>query len=190
MREDVETRVWLRRYIHEQGCWWKELGIRGWVAQEYVYLTRYTRSGYPLESAVVDTMWADRDGVQALIEGECIAMLRRRAERVVVGDERSSVQPDDWATLHPVLWEHLTAAKWEDGSPREPSSLMIFAQDGLLKGMLRDKAEGLCLWATARNVGELLSMMETMAGDPATEWRVDRQAPGQQARRRPKGGGR
>lgn len=190
MREDVETRVWLRRYVHQQACWWKELGIRGWVSGEYVYLTRYTRAGFALESVVIDTMWADRDGVQALIEGECIAMLRKRAERVVLGDDKSTVKADDWAALHPTLWEHLTTTRWDDGSPREPSSLLIFFQDSNLKGMLRDKAEGLCLWATGRNVTELLSAMEVMAADPGTEWREDRQAPGQTAKRRKNGGGR
>lgn len=77
--------------------------------------------------------------------------------------------------LHPNLWDHLYQTKWDDGSPRETSSMLFFAQDGMLKACIKDKANGLCLWVSARSMGALIDAVEAALADPGSDWRVDRQ---------------
>lgn len=115
-------------------------------------------------------------------------MLRKPSERRVQGQQVGSVERDEIATLCPTLWEYMTATTWDDGSARLPSSLLLFAQDGMLKGMLRDRDAGLCLWVAGSSISGLLGVLEAALLDPQTEWRVDRQQPGQTASRKKRAG--
>lgn len=114
-------------------------------------------------------------------------MLEKPANRKVAGI--SAELPRDVRAVkeYPLLWDHLSQRKWADGSPRQTSSLMIFEQDGVLKAMLRDKDAGLCLWVASKSLYGVLGALEAALGDPEAEWRVDRQAEGQQAKRVKKG---
>jgi hypothetical protein len=89
----------------------------------------------------------------------------------------------EFASVYPVLWSYLSQCQWEDGTARDTSSLLIFAQDGILKAMLRDRDAGLCLWGSAPTVGGLFEVLEGMLSDPKADWRQDRQQPGQTAKR-------
>lgn len=184
MREDVPDRVWLKRLVDNPRAWWLDKGIRTFVTNEYIWLIRYTRQGFPLSSSVVDLFWCDREQALAVIEGEMESMLRKREERRVLGDEATGTNDPQWEKTYPNLWEFVTAGRYSDGSPRVQGSLLIFFQDGQVKGMLRDKDQGLCLWATAKGCSQLLELIETMLDDPEAEWRIDRQAEGDKAKRR------
>jgi len=170
--------------------WWYEMGIRCWVSDYRVYLMRMTRDGWPLETSCLDVFYDEPRHVIPLVEGEARNMLRRRADRNVEGEAKAALKAGAFETAHKALWSYMTDCAWDDGSPREPASLLIFMQDGQMKGMLRDKAEGLCLWASASGIAELLGLLDIMIEDPETVWRVDRQQPGQAAKRRPGGGRR
>jgi hypothetical protein len=178
------SRQWLKEYVQNRRAWWASHGIAGWVRGETVHLVRFTRPGYPLESAEVDVFWCNREQAAALVEGEAMTMLRKREERKVLGEETTGLRDPEWSVNYPSLWEQLTATRYPDGSAREPGSLLLFVQDGQIKAMLRDKDQGLCLWATAKGASQVLSLLETMVSDEDTDWREDRQAPGQQARRK------
>ena len=101
--------------------------------------------------------------------------LKKGVERKVGGESAAPMIGGPFGTKYPGLWDHLTQLKWEDGSPRVPSSLLVFQQDGSLKAMLRDKSAGLCFWAAARTWEGLLQAVEAGIQDPAAEWRQDRQ---------------
>lgn len=180
---------WLWQLVHGTQSWWYQRGVRGWVAGDRVYLFRLGWTGIPVESVVLNVLWCDRHQVRALIEGEAMSMLRKREERKVMGEALELLADLEAEKRWPALWEHLTAGTYPDGSKRERSSLTVFYQDGSIRGMLRDKDQKLCLWATCKSLFGLLDALEAGANDPDAEWRDDRQAPGQQAHRRPNGGG-
>ncbi len=83
----------------------------------------------------------------------------------------------------PRLFAHLTQTSWEDGTPRETSSVILFSQDGCYKAMLRDKAAALCLWVACPQLEKLLDVLEQSLADEKSVWRVDRAAGGQRSSR-------
>jgi K+-transporting ATPase A subunit len=95
----------------------------------------------------------------------------------------AKLRTDHWSLAHPTLWSYLTQWSWEDGSPRQTCSLLMFVADFTLKAMLRDPNTGLCLWVTAETMHELYEALEAKLCDPRADWRVDRKSPGQQAKR-------
>lgn len=144
----------------------------------------------------VPIAWESRDvpglgGRELLVVVSELAMslLRKGEKRRVGGVSGSIIEPCALSSRWPVLWSHLTQAAWEDGEVRETSNLLVFAQDGMLKAMVRDKEEGLCLWMAGGSLTELLDGVEAALCDPQAEWRVDRQAEGQKAKRVRKGTG-
>ena len=52
-------------------------------------------------------------------------------------------------TRWPSLVEYLSQTKWDDGSPRETSTLMLLVEDGMLKACINDRALGRSLWVAA-----------------------------------------
>jgi hypothetical protein len=88
-----------------------------------------------------------------------------------------------FAGEYPLLWSYLTQNKWEDGTPRQTASILIFSDDGILKGMLRDREAGLCLWVAGATMDGLFVALEGSVGDPRADWRQDRQMAGQTAKR-------
>lgn len=107
----------------------------------------------------------------------------QRQNRKVAGSADRVLTDPDFASHWPSLWEHLTAVKWDDGSPRRTSSLLVFSQDGVLKGMLRDQEAALCLWVAGATYQGLLDALEAGCCDPDTEWRQDRLKAGDTAKR-------
>lgn len=93
----------------------------------------------------------------------------------------------EFATRWPTLWAYLSQTKWEDGSVRQTSSMTVFQSDGMLKGMLKDSNIGMCLWVAGTTFMGLLDVLEAALCDPAADWRMDRRAQGDQARRVKKG---
>lgn len=73
--------------------------------------------------------------------------------------------------LLPALREHLCDTQWADGSPRQTSTLLIFAEDGCWKCCLTDRASERSTWVSARTLGGLFqSLGERLQSDTA-EWR-------------------
>jgi hypothetical protein len=167
----------------ERQPWWGASGIWALSWRRVVFVQQYTWSGYPVDchcSAVgaypAGAGWQE-------VEKEVLEMLRKSEVRKSEDVPQARLLPCEWATLLPTTWAYLTQDRWEDGSPRETSGLLVFQQDGLLKAMLRDKNSGLCLWVTGQSLQGLLATLEAALGDPAAEWRQDRQQAGQKASR-------
>jgi len=125
---------------------------------------------------------AGRD-LLTLVSEMSMGLLKKGEQRRVGGAAGSLVEPDTFSSEYPVLWSHLTQVEWSKDEPRETSSLLVFHQDGMLKGMIRDREAGLCLWMAAGSMTGLLGALEAGLCDPQAEWRVDRQAEGAKAKR-------
>lgn len=103
--------------------------------------------------------------------------------RKVAGIAGQVAEVDEWAIAYPLLFEHMTAVKWDDGTSRQTSSLTLFQQDGVVKAILKDKEAGLCLWVASPGVGTLFPVLEAALASSETEWRVDRHQGGESAKR-------
>lgn len=110
-------------------------------------------------------------------------MLARQMDRKVQGVHATPVDPCELALQIPTVYDYLGQTAWPDGSVRQTSSLLVFQQDGMFKGMLKDAEAGLCLWIAGKSLTGLLASLEAALNDPNAEWRVDRQLVGQSARR-------
>jgi hypothetical protein len=168
--------------------WWEEMGVRVFRQGEVLHLVRYSRRGFPLDAT---TAYLGSDHFAAwleTVETGAEIVLQKPANRKVAGVASELPKDIRAAKEYPLLWDHLSQRKWDDGSPRQTSSMMLFEQDGVLKAMLRDKDAGLCLWVASKSLYGVLGALEAALGDPEAEWRVDRQAEGQQARRVKRGG--
>lgn len=86
----------------------------------------------------------------------------------------------DWfTTTFPTLAEYLSVTAWDDGSPRETSTLLVFVEEGVWKGCIHDRAAGRSAWLSGAAPVALLGRLEDALRDETVEWR----------RRKPDAGG-
>lgn len=72
---------------------------------------------------------------------------------------------------YPALWEYLTSEAWDNGQPRETSTLLVFASEGRWKACLHDRALSAHLWAEGGSWDDLLACLEERLSDPKAAWR-------------------
>lgn len=91
----------------------------------------------------------------------------------------SARTPDDpvVARALPALWEYLTATRFEDGSVRVCSTLLIFVEDGLWKACLNDRENDRSAWVSAGTWKELLEALERGLASDTAHWRAKPQGP-------------
>lgn len=82
-----------------------------------------------------------------------------------------------FASRCPALWEYLTLTAWDDGSPRDPATLLIFVDSGVLKCCLSDKANSRVAFLSASTLEQLLSGLEDGLVRSTLDWRVRRDHP-------------
>jgi len=88
----------------------------------------------------------------------------------------------DAATLFPTLWEYLSGDAWDDGSPRETSTVLFFVEAGMCKACLNDRSLQRKCWSTGPSPEACLTSLEGALASGNVEWRADNGKPG--ARRR------
>jgi len=77
-----------------------------------------------------------------------------------------------WAKGLPRICEYLSTTAWDDGTPREPSTLTIKAQDGQILCALNDKDASRTLYATADTVMGGLKSLEKHLEANTGDWRA------------------
>ena len=102
------------------------------------------------------------------------SVLKKSAARTVEGECQAEPEGGDFLLMYPTLWTHLVQAKWDDGSPRKPSSITIFSDGPVMKCVLKDKETSTCLWLACPSMDGLFVLVEAALNDPATVWRLDR----------------
>ena len=135
--------------------------------------------GKPGRRWVCLPMWyGTREEVWKTVEEYAMSLLRKGAFTAPAAAAGGTLVDPKFQQSCPVLWQYLTQQTWEDGSPREPSGLTVFVQDGLFKGLLRENTQQLCLWVAATSFFGLLESFERELGKDQPDWRVDRRAGG------------
>lgn len=72
----------------------------------------------------------------------------------------------------PSLHEYLTQAKWDDGSLRTTSTLLIFIDQGVLRLCLNDRENSRSCFFTAAEFGEGMAKLESALATGKVEWRM------------------
>lgn len=96
-----------------------------------------------------------------------------------VAEKKSpSTEPQDEAFRRamPALWEFLTLSAWEDGSPRETGTFLIFSEDGKVKGCLCNRDTGHVGFVSADGWVSLLEAVEAALMNDSVDWRLSRTA--------------
>lgn len=73
--------------------------------------------------------------------------------------------------LYPLLWTYLTDDTWDDGKPRERSTLMLICEGGVLKVWLNDKALRRSVWVTGESPEDAMGALEQGLRDECLPWR-------------------
>lgn len=82
-----------------------------------------------------------------------------------------------FAMEYPAVWEYLTADSFDDGKPRQTSTVTLFVEGGLCKVVLRDREAQQALFASGETVEGVLASLEGMLVDALADWRMDRKGP-------------
>jgi hypothetical protein len=73
---------------------------------------------------------------------------------------------------HPALAEYLEVDAWEDGRPRQTSTLLLFLEDGVVKACLNDRDADRALWVSGGSVAGVLESLEAALSGGTGEWRT------------------
>lgn len=103
--------------------------------------------------------------------------LRRRDDNMLRADPGLPPQPDSLTARFPSLWEFISLASWEDGSPRVPGTVLLFVDDDMVKVRLSDRAQGFTAWVSAKSLEGVLEGCERGLRDDGLEWRKDKPTP-------------
>jgi len=100
---------------------------------------------------------------------EVLGLMNWMANRDKLGGDAVEWEDDEFYVNYPHLYEALTVRAYPDGSSRKPSALLIFVQDGALKGRLTEPSMSLVLWKSGDTLAGLLASLEKdlASGTPA-----------------------
>lgn len=76
------------------------------------------------------------------------------------------------ATSYPNLFSYLTEERWDDGSPRETSTLLLFVEHGILKVCLNDRAVGRTCFLSCASFDAALEALEHGLASDTLPWRA------------------
>lgn len=72
---------------------------------------------------------------------------------------------------YPDVWAMLTDDRWDDGSPRERSTILILVDGGTVKLWLNDRAMGRAAWVSGETVEGALEALNGALYDGTVAWR-------------------
>jgi len=77
-----------------------------------------------------------------------------------------------WQERWPALCSHLFDLKYEDGAPRQTSTLMLLAEQGVAKACLNDREAERSAWVSGRSFTEALDALEAGLVEDRLDWRA------------------
>lgn len=97
-------------------------------------------------------------------------MVRKR-EKMDGESMRFSPGEDSILRNYRELSSYLADTKFEDGTKRETSTLLLFVEDGQLKACLNDREEGATAWVSNNSLVGILEDLEAGLQDNTLGWR-------------------
>lgn len=117
------------------------------------------------------------------VYAESLAMaIKKRDNGSAPGEGGGRAVAGKWGKDYPVLWEFLTLAKYEDGSPRTLPTLTLFVDLTCVKLCLNDRDQGLTGWMAAETVEGAFLLLEKHLKEDKLEWKTSQQGGGRKKR--------
>lgn len=89
----------------------------------------------------------------------------------------------EFAKDYPALHEYLTAETYDDGSPRQTSTMLFFVEDGGFKLCFCDRDLDRTVWAHDDSIEECLLSLEAVLSSGTAVWRKSGQRRGAKAKK-------
>jgi len=87
---------------------------------------------------------------------------------------------EQFLAKYPTLLDHLKSPKYDDGTARQTSTLMIFCENESLKICLNDRDNGRSVFVCGANICEALQSLEDGLCGDSLEWRIKGAKPNSQ----------
>jgi len=100
--------------------------------------------------------------------------MRKPTQAKATVPDKGSLDGCDMSKQYPTLFEMITETKWDSGEERRTTTLLIFLEDGLLKGCLNDRALKCSFFLAGDSLQGLLSGMEAALATDSAVWRPQR----------------
>ena len=97
--------------------------------------------------------------------------MRKPVKTADPGTPLALMPDDEFAAQYPTVTEYLSTVKYDDGSPRSPSALSLFLEDGMCKLALNDKDCKRSLYVASDTFVGALALMESALAAPNPPWR-------------------
>jgi len=96
----------------------------------------------------------------------------RRASSPAPDDDRPPIVSADHLSLaYPLVWKFLTLTVYGDGSRREPGSVSIFFDAGVVKACANDKDASLAAFVSGDGLAGVLESLEVGLREDRLDWR-------------------
>jgi hypothetical protein len=125
------------------------------------------------KQAIADVVW------------RCQAVKKKDTKKVA--GLKSHAAPGVLETSYPNLAQFLTTALYDDGEEREAPTMTLWAQGGLWKLSIKDRAEGLVMWLSAEKLLELMQLADIYCLEEDAPWRRDAHGDADKGKRLKKG---
>ena len=104
-----------------------------------------------------------------------MSSFKKKGARKSGGSDKAwSAKGDTLLSSRKLLCEYLSVSAFDDGQPRETSTLMLFVEDGFLKACLSDREEGCVAFFSGDSLEGLLESVEGALQDGSADWRMSR----------------
>jgi len=100
-------------------------------------------------------------------------MALRKRSQPAAGEpsELKLVEDDGFYARWPHVFDFLTQLRWEDGTPRQVGTVVLFVEDGKPKACLSDKDADEVCFVTGGGFLEALDLAEAGLGMDKLDWR-------------------
>jgi len=96
----------------------------------------------------------------------------KKPDLTAQGSSFIPLKSSNWSEVYPTLWEWLTEEKFDDGTFRTTSSLLVFVQSGELKACINDRHYSRSAFISAATVEDLLQSLDEKLESDSLDWRV------------------
>jgi len=100
-----------------------------------------------------------------------MAIKRPQSDQSGVPADAACVDPS-WQERWPTLCSYLFDLRYEDGTPRQTSTLMLLAEQGVAKACLNDREAERSAWVSGRALSEVLDALEVGLANDRLDWRA------------------
>lgn len=144
--------------------------VEATVKNEAVFVVRPAHETTPLAVVRYPRRWVD--ALPDEVRREAImSFLKRKAELAQGKHSATSAEFETWVVDHPALGEYLTATTYPDGGQRQTATVLVFVEDGVVKGCLRDRDTDMSLWASSGSIQGVLEALDAALAEPNPAWR-------------------